>query len=154
VVGSGATDAALAAGTLKDLIDAPSTAPFEDISGDVIALGAIDHLMKTRPDLDVLKDYQASSAGRRFVEAMAYVRAYPVDLPSLQSALSGIRTPVVSIWGTHDPLVPPENAEVLDKALPRTRSLLLASGHFVWEDCAEEYAAAILEWTRGGYRTA
>jgi pimeloyl-ACP methyl ester carboxylesterase len=154
VVGSGATDAALAAGTLKDLINAPSTAPFEEVSGDVIALGAIDQLLKTKPDPDVLKDYQVSSAGRRFVEAMAYVRAYPADLPTLRAALPGIRTPVLSIWGAHDPLVPPGNAEVLDKALPRTRSLVLDGGHFVWEDCAEDYAAAILEWIRGGYRTA
>ena len=154
VVGSGATDAALAAGTLKDLINAPSTAPFEESSGDVLALGAIDVLMKTKPDPGVLKDYQASSAGRRFVEAMAYVRAYPADLPTLRAALPAIGTPVLSIWGAHDPLVPPENAEVLNRALPRTRSLLLDSGHFVWEDCAQDYAAAILEWIRGGYRTA
>ncbi|WP_412023757.1 alpha/beta fold hydrolase [Burkholderia cepacia] len=152
VVGSGATDAALAAGTLKDLINAPSTAPFEASSGDVIALGAIDQMMKVKPDPQVLKDYQASSAGRRFVEAMAYVRAYPADLPILRSALPGIRTPVLSIWGAHDPLVPPENAEVLNRALPRTRSLLLDCGHFTWEDRADEYAAAILEWIRGGYQ--
>jgi len=153
VVGSGATDAALAAGTLKDLINAPSTAPFDEIGGDVIALGAIDQLMKSKPDPDVLKDYQASSAGRRFVEAMAYVRAYPADLSILRAALPSIRTPVLSIWGAQDPLVPPENAEVLNRALPRTRSLLLDCGHFAWEDCADEYAAAILEWIRGGYKT-
>jgi pimeloyl-ACP methyl ester carboxylesterase len=41
--------------------------------------------------------------------------------------------------------VPPENADVLDRALPRTRSVLLDSGHFVWEDRAEDYAAAILD---------
>jgi len=152
VVGSGATDAALVAGTLKDLINAPSTAPFEATSGDVIALGAIGQLMKVKPDPLVLKDYQASSAGRRFVEAMAYVRAYPSDLSILRALLAGIRTPVLGIWGTHDPLVPAENAKVLDKALPRTRSLLLEGGHFVWEDCANEYAAAILEWIRGGYK--
>jgi pimeloyl-ACP methyl ester carboxylesterase len=32
------------------------------------------------------------------------------------------------------------------------RSVLLDSGHFVWEDRSEEYAAAILDWIRGGYR--
>jgi len=154
VVGSGATDAALAAGTLKDLITAPSLAPFEAISGDVIALGAIEQLMKVKQDADTLADYQASSAGRRFVEALAYVRAYPVDLPILRAALPAIQTPVLSIWGEHDPLVPPANAAVLNKSLPRTRSVVFDSGHFVWEDRAPEYAAAILEWTRGGYRTA
>jgi pimeloyl-ACP methyl ester carboxylesterase len=91
---------------------------------------------------------------RRFIEAMAYVRAYPIDLPSLRAALPGIRTPVLSIWGAHDPIVPPENADVLGRALPRMRSVLLDSGHFVWEDRAEDYAAAILDWIRGGYRAA
>ncbi len=152
VVGSGATDAALTAGTLKDLINAPSTVPFEATSGDVIALGAIEQLLKAKPAPHVLEDYQASSVGRRFVEAMAYVRAYPTDLPILRAALPNIRTPVLGIWGAHDPLVPPENAGVLNRALPRTRSLLLDCGHFTWEDCADEYAAAILEWIQGGYQ--
>jgi pimeloyl-ACP methyl ester carboxylesterase len=82
VVGSGATDAALTAGALKDIINAPSTASFEGSSGEMFATGAIDLMMKTKPDSQALKDYQASSAGRRFIEAMAYVRAYPIDLPS------------------------------------------------------------------------
>jgi len=154
VVGSGATDTALTAGVLKDIIDAPSTASFEGGSGELFATGAIDRMMKTKPSPQARKDYQASSAGRRFIEAIAYVRAYPIDLPSLRAALPGIRTPVLSIWGAHDPIVPPENADVLNRALPRTRSVLLDSGHFVWEDRAEDYAAAILDWIRSGYRDA
>jgi pimeloyl-ACP methyl ester carboxylesterase len=154
VVGSGATDAALTAGVLKDIINAASTAPFEGGSGEVFATSTIDRMMKTKPGPQALKDYQASSAGRRFIEAMAYVRAYPIDLPSLRAAFPGIRTPVLSIWGAHDPMVRPENADVLDRALPRTRSVLLDSGHFVWEDWAEDYAGAILDWIRGGYRAA
>ena len=120
------------AGALKDIINAPSTASFEGSSGEMLAAGVIDLMMKTKPDSLALKDYQASSAGRRFIEAMAYVRAYPIDLPSLRAALPGIRTPVLSIWGAHDPIVPPENADVLGRALPRMRSVLLDSGHFVW----------------------
>ena len=85
---------------------------------------------------------------------MAYVRAYPSDLPELSAALYGIRTPVLSIWGALDPIVPPANADVLNKALPRTRSIVLDASHFVWEDCADEYAAAVLNWIRGGYKSA
>jgi pimeloyl-ACP methyl ester carboxylesterase len=154
VVGSGAIDTALTAGVLKDIINAPSTASFEGSSGEMFATGTIDLMMKNKPDSQTLKDYQASSAGRRFIEAMAYVRAYPIDLPSLRTALPGIRTPVLSIWGAHDPIVPPENADVLGRALPRMRSVLLDGGHFVWEDRADDYAAAILDWIRGGYRAA
>jgi pimeloyl-ACP methyl ester carboxylesterase len=150
VVGSGAIDAALTTGVLKDIINAPSTASFEERSGEMFATGAIDLMMKTKPDSQALKDYQASSAGRRYIEAMAYVRAYPIDPPSLLAVLPSIRTPVLSIWGAHDPIVSSENADVLARALPRMRSVLLDSGHFVWEDRAEDYAAAILDWIRGG----
>lgn len=152
VVGSGATDAALAGGPLKDLINVPSTVPFEK-NGEEVAMGAIEQLLKTKPATQVLEDYRESSVGGRFAQAMAYVRAYPHDLQTLQAALPSIRTPVLSIWGKQDPLVPPENAKVLDQALPKTRSLLLDGGHFLWEDCAEDYASAILEWIRGGYKT-
>jgi hypothetical protein len=41
----------------------------------------------------------------------------------------------------------------MPKGLARTRSVLLDSGHFVWEDRAEDYAA-IVGWIRGGYKTA
>jgi pimeloyl-ACP methyl ester carboxylesterase len=110
-------------------------------------------MMRTTPDPRVLQDYAASSAGRRFVEAMAYVRAYPVDLPALREVLASIQTPVLSIWGSQDPLVPPINAEILDKSLPNTRSLLLDSSHFAWEDQADAYARAVVEWIEGGYRS-
>ncbi|MBI3898388.1 MAG: alpha/beta hydrolase [Gammaproteobacteria bacterium] len=152
VVGSGATDASLTTGGLRNIIDAPSTKAFEGGSGEDFAAGSINRMMKSRPDPEMLKDYQAGSAGRRFIEAMAYVRAYPRDLAELHALLPNVRTPVLSIWGTHDPIVPPSNADVLDRKLPRTRSVLLDSGHFVWEDQAEQYAAAVLDWIRGGYR--
>ena len=154
VVGTGATDVALAGGSLKDIISAPSIEPFEGLTGEDFAAGAIARMMKTKPDPQILDDYRASSSGRRFLEAMAYVRAYPSDLPELRAALSGIRTPVLSIWGALDPIVPPANADVLNKALPRTRSIVLDASHFVWEDCADEYAAAVLNWIRGGYKSA
>jgi pimeloyl-ACP methyl ester carboxylesterase len=99
VVGSGAIDTALTAGVLKDIINAPSTGSFEGSSGEMFATGTIDVMMKNKPDSQTLKDYQASSAGRRFIEAMAYVRAYPIDLPSLRAVLPGIGTPVLSYLG-------------------------------------------------------
>jgi len=152
VVGSGATDVALATGRLKDIIEAPSTKPFEDGAGEDFATASINRMMKNKPDPQILADYEASSSGRRFIQAMGYVRAYRDDLSELRAALPAVRTPILSIWGALDPIVPPENAAALDKALPRTRSVLLDGGHFVWEDCADAYATAVLNWIRGGYR--
>jgi pimeloyl-ACP methyl ester carboxylesterase len=61
---------------------------------------------------------------------------------------------VLSIGGSQDPLGPPINAEILEGTLPRTRSLILDGSHFVWEDQADAYAAAVVEWIDGGYRSA
>ena len=152
VIGSGATDVALTTGRLKDIIDAPSTKPFEGGTGEDFATASIHRMMQNKPDPQILADYQASSSGRRFIEAMRYVRAYQGDLSVLRAALPAVRTPVLSIWGALDPIVPPANADVLNKLLPRTRSVVLDGGHFVWEDCADAYATVVLNWIRGGYR--
>ena len=154
VIGSGAIDVARVGERLKDIMNAPSTANFEHNDGAALAIGAIERMMKRHPDPLVLQDYAASSAGRRFAEATSYVRSYPRDLPALQPMLPDIATPVLSIWGAHDPIVLPSNADVLDEALPRTRSLILDSSHFVWEDQAEAYATAVRDWICGGYEAA
>lgn len=152
VVGSGGTDVARTGAGLKDIIFAPSTDGFAKMDGADFAVGVVDRRAQNKPAPFVMNDYRTSYSGVRAVEAMAYLRAYPTDLPLLQAALASIRTPVLSIWGARDPLVLPESAEVLDRALPHARSLVLDSDHFVWHDHPKEYAAAVLDWINGGYR--
>jgi pimeloyl-ACP methyl ester carboxylesterase len=152
VVGSGGTDVART-GSLKDIIYAASTDDFAAVDGGDYAVTVLDKRAQNQPAPFVLNDYRASYAGRRAVEAMAYIRAYATDLPLLQETLPAIRTPVLSIWGAHDPIVLPESADVLDQGLPHTRSVVLDSGHFVWHDHPEEYAQIVLDWINGGYQT-
>jgi pimeloyl-ACP methyl ester carboxylesterase len=152
IVGSGGTDVART-GSLKDIIFAPSADHLITVDGGDYAVAVLDKRAATKPAPYVLDDYRASYAGRRAAEAVAYIRAYATYLPLLQEALPGIRTPVLSIWGAHDPIVLPESAEVLDQALPHTRSVILDSGHFVWHDHPEEYAQIVLDWINGGYQT-
>ena len=150
VVGSGATSADTTGATLRDLVFAPSLADFESMDGSLIALGAIDGLLNETLPPDVRADYAAASAGRRFIEATGYVRWYPRDLAKLGEALGSISTPVLSIWGKNDPLVPPNNADLLKK-LPKSRAIYVDAGHFVWEQQPEAYATAVLDWVKGGY---
>jgi pimeloyl-ACP methyl ester carboxylesterase len=152
VVGSGGTDVART-GSLKDIIYAASTDDFAAVDGAEYAVAVLDKRAQNKPAPFVLNDYRESYAGRRAVEAMDYIRAYATYLPLLQAALPGIRTPVLSIWGAHDPIVLPESAQVLDQALPHTRSVVLDCGHFVWHDRPEEYAQIVLDWINGGYQT-
>jgi pimeloyl-ACP methyl ester carboxylesterase len=153
VVGSGGTDVALTGAGLKDIIEAPSTDGFAAMDGADFAVGVIDQRVRNKPAPYVLNDYRASYSGSRAVEAMAYLRSYAASLPRLQAALPDIHTPVLSICGAHDPIVLAQSAEVLNRALPHARSLLLDSGHFIWHDRPTEYAEAVLEWISGGYQT-
>jgi pimeloyl-ACP methyl ester carboxylesterase len=103
------------------------------------------------PTEEELQDYRESYAGDRFVKSMAYVRSIRRTLPPLRDKLPSIQTPALVIYGSHDPLVPPEHAETLGRLLPHVRVKPLDEGHFAWENKADEYAAAVRSWIQGGY---
>jgi pimeloyl-ACP methyl ester carboxylesterase len=152
VVGSGATSPELAAGGLKDLIEAPAGA-FDSVEGGEVAVQFVIQSAAVATPASVLEDYRLSSVGRRFAQAAEYVRAYPRDLPRLKALLPGIKTPVLVLAGRDDPIVPPSNGELLAKHLPHCRLELLEGGHLIWEDAADAYAAQLADWLRGGYRS-
>jgi len=101
----------------------------------------------------VREDFLSSYEGDRFVESMRYVRTYPTQLPMLRDLLPEIQTPVQIIAGVRDPAVPPVNAEFLQARLPNSKLDMIDTGHFAWEDGADEYAALVTSWWDGGYAT-
>ncbi len=143
VVGSGGASFPLdVTGALKQIIEAPDMSEFRALDGRDIVAAALEH---TLPEA-VREDYLASYAGDRFVESAAYVRSYPSDLPLLAERLGDIRTPVQIIAGRHDPLVPPSNAEFLHARLAHSKLDILETGHFAWEDGADEYLELTRSW--------
>jgi pimeloyl-ACP methyl ester carboxylesterase len=152
VVGSGATSPELAAGGLQHLIASPAGS-FDELDGGALAVRfVVESAAKATPDA-VLDDYRLSSAGRRFEEAVNFVRAYNRDLPRLKALLPAISTPVLVLAGRDDPIVPPSNGELLAEHLPHCRYELLEGGHLIWEDAADAYAAQLAQWLRGGYQS-
>jgi pimeloyl-ACP methyl ester carboxylesterase len=154
VVGSGGASSPLeVAGALKELIEAPDLTGFQGVDGRDIVAGALEGIERhTLPDA-VREDYLTSYAGDRFVESAAYVRAYPADLPILAERLGDIRTPVQIIAGRHDALVPPSNAEFLHARLAHSKLDILETGHFTWEDGADDYLKLTRSWIEA-HRTA
>jgi pimeloyl-ACP methyl ester carboxylesterase len=154
VVGSGGAAVPLdVTGALKDIIEAPDMSAFEAIDGrDVVAQTLQGIQSHTLPD-EIVEDYKTSYAGKRFVDSAAYVRAYPEDLPVLGERLGNIKTPVQIISGRNDILVPPSNAEYLHERLSDSRLDLLDTGHFAWEDGADEYLRLASSWIES-HRTA
>jgi pimeloyl-ACP methyl ester carboxylesterase len=155
VVGSGGAAFPLRLGSgLKDWVEAPDLDAYRSADPREIVAGALRGIERyALPDY-VREDYLSSYQGDRFVESMRYVRAYPAELPVLRDLLAQIDTPVQIIAGTHDPAVPPVNAEFLQERLPQSRLDLVDAGHFTWEDAADDYARLVTGWWREGYATA
>jgi pimeloyl-ACP methyl ester carboxylesterase len=154
VVGSGGAAFPLqVSGALKDLIKAPDLEALRALDPRDIVAGALEALERHELPEHVREDYLSSYKGDRFVESARYVRSYPTDLATLARLLPGIETPTQIITGNHDTLVPASNAEYLDQLMPNSKLDLVDSGHFAWEDAADDYAALIVAWWRGGYRT-
>jgi pimeloyl-ACP methyl ester carboxylesterase len=153
VVGSGGSAVPLQlGGRLKDWVEAPDleryrSADPREIVGAALTAGIERYALPEH----VREDYLCSYQGDRFVESMRYVRTYPMELPILRDLLPQIQTPVQIIAGARDPAVPPVNAEYLHERLPNSKLDLVDAGHFAWEDCADEYAALVTNWWRGGY---
>ena len=153
IVGSGATAWPLdIAGALKEIVDAPSLDALRQTDGrDVVAqaLTGLEHHVLTDT---AREDYLSAYAGTKFAESARYVRRYPDDLPKLASRLADVSTPVLIIAGRHDAFVPPSNATYLDERLPHSALVLLDTGHFTWEDGADEYEDLLTKWIAGRYR--
>jgi pimeloyl-ACP methyl ester carboxylesterase len=156
VVGSGGAAFPLQlGGALKDYVEAPDLERFRGADPRQIVAGILTTRIErySLPDA-VREDYLSSYEGDRFVESMRYVRAYPRDLAILRELLPGLQTPVQIIAGRRDPIVPPVNAAFLHERLPKSKLDILESGHFTWEDGADEYAALITSWWGEGYMAA
>lgn len=147
VVGSGGASFPLeVTGALKEIIEAPDLSGFQAIDGRDIVAGALEGIERHTLPEAVREDYLTSYAGDRFIESAAYVRSYPSDLPVLAQRLGDIRTPVQIIAGRHDPLVPPSNAEFLHARLTDSKLDILETGHFTWEDGADDYLKLARSW--------
>ena len=145
IVGTGGAAVPLDLGDpLKSWVLDPDLEKYRQIDSAVIVNMATDTIAGGVDD-DVRADYVASYAGDRFVKSMAYVRAYPEELPVLEQLLPQVTTPVTIINGRHDKVVPLSNAEFLHDRLPNSRLAVIDAGHFVWEERPDEYAATIID---------
>jgi pimeloyl-ACP methyl ester carboxylesterase len=147
VVGSGGASFPLeVTGALKEIIEAPDLTGFQGVDGRDIVAGALAGIERHALPEAVREDYLTSYAGDRFAQSAAYVRSYPSDLPILAERLGDIRTPVQIIAGRHDALVPPSNAEFLHARLANSKLDILETGHFTWEDAADDYLELTRSW--------
>jgi pimeloyl-ACP methyl ester carboxylesterase len=152
VVGSGGAAFPLQlGGVVKDWVEAADLEPYRSADPRQIVAGALTDIERYALPDAVREDYLSSYEGDRFVESMRYVRSYPTELPVLRDLLPEIQAPVQIIAGARDPAVPPVNAEFLHERLPNSKLDVVDAGHYTWEDAADEYAALVTSWWRGGY---
>lgn len=149
VVGSGGASVPLQLGSpLNDWVHAEDLAPYRALGPkDIVAIALSKIQGYELPEI-VREDYLASYVGQRVVDQMAYVRAFPAELPLLSELLPGIEMPVQIIAGRKDRVVPVANAEYLRERLPNSKLDIIDAGHFVWEEAADDYARVVTDWWR------
>ncbi|HEV2371214.1 MAG TPA: alpha/beta hydrolase [Streptosporangiaceae bacterium] len=141
-------------GILNDWVMAPDVEAYRKVDPREIVTGALSGLERHVLPEFVREDYLSGYDGDRFAESMAYVRAYPAELPVLAGLLPQVQTPVEIIAGAKDWAVPPVNAEFLHERLPHSKLDIIDVGHFTWEDAADQYATLVASWWSGGYANA
>jgi pimeloyl-ACP methyl ester carboxylesterase len=155
VVGTGGAAVPIQVGEpLREWVFAPDLEPYRRLDGRQIVERVIQTLERYVVSDTAREDYLASYEGTRFAESIRYVQSYPTELEVLRDVLPSIQTPVQILSGRRDMLVPPVNAEYLHERLPHSELHLLDSGHFIWEDAADEYAALVTAWWAGEFKTA
>jgi pimeloyl-ACP methyl ester carboxylesterase len=99
------------------------------------------------PDLvDVYLRPLVSSATRR-LQCQSYGVAFePSPLPGIEAQLKRSRIPVRMLWGTGDPLFPPEWAEWLNKTLPNSKGIRYVEGAKLF--FTEEFPGLVAEEAR------
>ena len=148
VVGTGGAAVPLVLGDpLKEWVEATDLEPYRQIGGRKIVEIALSTINGYTPSDEIRDDYIASYAGDKFAESIAYVQAYPEQLPLLGALLPEIQTPVRIVQGSEDQVVPAENAHYLGERLPNSSvDLIAGGGHFVWEERPHDYASLITNW--------
>lgn len=154
VVGAGGSTVPIQLGDpLREWVFAPDLEPYRRVNGRVVVEQVLKTLDRYVVSDAAREDYLASYEGDRFAESIRYVQSYPTELEVLRDVLPRVQTPVQIIAGRHDQVVPPVNAEYLKERLPRSELRFVDSGHFSWEDAADEYAALVSDWWDRGYKS-
>jgi pimeloyl-ACP methyl ester carboxylesterase len=147
VVGGGATAFPLeVAGTLADIIAAPSHEVFEGMDVRATIGASVEPVAPRSQEPDVWEDYVSAYENGRFAQSARYVRSYPEQLPLLRDLLPDVRVPVRVFGATNDPLVPLSNARYLAERMPGSELTLLTAGHFAWEEVPGQFASMVTDW--------
>jgi pimeloyl-ACP methyl ester carboxylesterase len=139
--------------TLRERVFAQDLEPYRRSGGRPLVERALQMIERYALSDIAREDYLVSYEGDRYAESIRYVQSYPTELEILRDVLPQIQTPVQIIAGSKDRVVPPVNAEYLHERLPHSQLHLIDSGHFAWEDAADEYASLVTAWWAGGYKT-
>jgi pimeloyl-ACP methyl ester carboxylesterase len=130
-------------GALKDVIEAPSLDDVRGLDARTNIGYAVQSAAPRETEPEVHEDYVSAYDLGRFAESARFVRHYPEQNPVLRDLLPTITTPTQIVAGRNDELV---------QLLPNSEIHPLDTGHFAWEQAAEEYGRLVAEWVSGEYR--
>jgi pimeloyl-ACP methyl ester carboxylesterase len=152
IIGSATIDYTKAGDGLNLLVNSPSTDAFKDLTGPQSGNGG-KTLENYKIPQNIYQDFLQSYEGPRFLESVAFLRAFPGSLPILEQRLRSIDMPCLVIAGRKDPFVIAAECGDPSQRVANNRLVILETGHSTWEDRAADYAQLGREWITGGYHT-
>jgi pimeloyl-ACP methyl ester carboxylesterase len=98
-------------------------------------------------------DYVASYKGR-IGPAMAWFKAYPDNLATIDPYLSDLDLPVQLFWGDLDKFLLLDTAKRAHQRLKRSRLTVFdGCGHFSYQDRRDAFARVVIDWVETGHTT-
>jgi pimeloyl-ACP methyl ester carboxylesterase len=104
------------------------------------------------PD-DSLEGYKAPlSIPGLFEHALSIVKTWSADLRELEELLPKLSSlPTLLMWGTKDPAVYFSSMERLGRYFPSAQRVVFPRvGHLPYEECAEEFNRALIDFLKKG----
>ena len=122
------------------------SAPFVHAANQLAYINYVPHQAEVR-------DYVESYKGR-LGPINQWFKNYPQSLASIDPLLEKIELPVQIFWGDLDQLLYVENANVLERRLPKSRLRIFERcGHFSYQDQADQFVQMVSAWVDGEYQT-
>ncbi len=91
--------------------------------------------------------YSLSFLVKHSQDLQGFVAIAPVGILKMSQQLRGIELPTLAIWGSEDPIIPVEQADMLVELMPNARKLILAKvGHACYMKAPNKFHEGLIRF--------
>lgn len=117
-------------------------------AGALVEAGVRVCNVRYSPNEAELSDYKKSYAGR-IPAVLEWFKGYPDSLAVVDPMIDHVKVPTLIFWGAEDAILYPDNGERLHARMPGSELRIFEGcGHFIYQDCRDEFLPMLIEWVK------